>query len=365
MSETRKIAVIRVRTWSAIAGSPAWTRSNSAATAALRSDLIEPRISADHGRIVKRTGDGSVIEFRSVVDAGAAPSKCSTPWSTNAGVALKSASSFASTLPRRRRRGERRRQWRRRRHRRAAGGRLRAGHDLPFRNADRQVKGRLDLAGSELGPTQLKKIAEPIRVYSVRVGVPAQGSPRNRRASDAMLSEKAFGAHALAAALAALLILIGAARGGFSVRSGLWLSLRERRPRPSALHRRAALHQPLQPSRPYYFADGVTENLATETVAIFQQLRHRRQHRLHLQGQGPRRQAIGKESACATSSKARCSATPPGAGQRPADRCAIRVHLWADRFEDDVVGSVQAAGPGRGAPRRRASSRAGERRSPT
>jgi adenylate cyclase len=35
----------------------------------LRSDLIDPAIDAHYGRIVKRTGDGSIIEFRSVVDA--------------------------------------------------------------------------------------------------------------------------------------------------------------------------------------------------------------------------------------------------------------------------------------------------------
>ena len=35
----------------------------------LRSDLIDPAIDAHHGRIVKRTGDGSIVEFRSVVDA--------------------------------------------------------------------------------------------------------------------------------------------------------------------------------------------------------------------------------------------------------------------------------------------------------
>jgi adenylate cyclase len=35
----------------------------------LRSDLIDPAIAAHHGRTVKRTGDGSIIEFRSVVDA--------------------------------------------------------------------------------------------------------------------------------------------------------------------------------------------------------------------------------------------------------------------------------------------------------
>ena len=35
----------------------------------LRSDLIDPAITAHRGRIVKRTGDGSIIEFRSAVDA--------------------------------------------------------------------------------------------------------------------------------------------------------------------------------------------------------------------------------------------------------------------------------------------------------
>ena len=42
-------------------------------------------------------------------------------------------------------------------------------------DAYRQVKGRLDLAVTDLGPTQLKNIAEPIRVYSLQVGAPAAG----------------------------------------------------------------------------------------------------------------------------------------------------------------------------------------------
>ena len=36
---------------------------------ALRSDVIDPTIAVHHGRVVKRTGDGLIIEFRSVVDA--------------------------------------------------------------------------------------------------------------------------------------------------------------------------------------------------------------------------------------------------------------------------------------------------------
>ncbi len=44
-------------------------------------------------------------------------------------------------------------------------------------DAYRQVKGRLDLAVSDLGPTQLKNIAEPIRVYSLQVGIAVQPKP--------------------------------------------------------------------------------------------------------------------------------------------------------------------------------------------
>src|SRR3954451_20155497 len=36
---------------------------------ALRSDLIDPTIAVHSGRVIKRTGDGALVEFRSVVDA--------------------------------------------------------------------------------------------------------------------------------------------------------------------------------------------------------------------------------------------------------------------------------------------------------
>ena len=41
-------------------------------------------------------------------------------------------------------------------------------------DAFRQVKGRLDLPVADLGPTRLKNIAEPIRIYSLEVGAPAK-----------------------------------------------------------------------------------------------------------------------------------------------------------------------------------------------
>jgi adenylate cyclase len=43
---------------------------NAVSAGALRSDLIYPTIALHHGRVVKRTGDGVLIEFRSVIDAG-------------------------------------------------------------------------------------------------------------------------------------------------------------------------------------------------------------------------------------------------------------------------------------------------------
>ncbi|WP_413993422.1 adenylate/guanylate cyclase domain-containing protein [Labrys okinawensis] len=44
-------------------------------------------------------------------------------------------------------------------------------------DAYRQVRGRLDLAVTDLGPTRLKNIAEPVRIYSVQVGVAAEAGP--------------------------------------------------------------------------------------------------------------------------------------------------------------------------------------------
>jgi class 3 adenylate cyclase/TolB-like protein len=70
LSETRKLAAILVADvvgYSRLAGAD--EERTLARLRGLRSDLIDPAIAAHHGRIVKRTGDGAIIEFRSVVDA--------------------------------------------------------------------------------------------------------------------------------------------------------------------------------------------------------------------------------------------------------------------------------------------------------
>ena len=70
MSESRKLAAIfaaDVVGFSRLAGAD--EDRILARLRALRSDLIDPTIEVHRGRVVKRTGDGVLAEFRSVVDA--------------------------------------------------------------------------------------------------------------------------------------------------------------------------------------------------------------------------------------------------------------------------------------------------------
>ena len=70
MAETRKLVAILaadVVGYSRLAGSD--EDRTLARLRALRSDLLDPTIAVHNGRVVKRTGDGILIEFRSVVDA--------------------------------------------------------------------------------------------------------------------------------------------------------------------------------------------------------------------------------------------------------------------------------------------------------
>jgi hypothetical protein len=73
----------------------------------------------------------------------------------------------------------------------------------------RQVKSRLDLKVSDLGPVPLKNIAEPMRAYSLEVGVPAQAKPAGPVTPPAPATQKRrFGLAPLVVALAALVVVI-------------------------------------------------------------------------------------------------------------------------------------------------------------
>jgi TolB-like protein len=150
---------------------------------ALRSDLIDPTIAVHHGRVVKRTGDGALVEFRSVVDAV----RCAIE--VQSGMVERNAG-----LP-----PERRIEFRIGIHlgdvvEESDGDLMGDGVNIAARlegiakpgaiclseDAYRQVRARLDLAVSDLGATRLKNIAEPVRVYSLEVGRPAPGKPAER-----------------------------------------------------------------------------------------------------------------------------------------------------------------------------------------
>ena len=146
----------------------------------LRSDLIDPAIAAHRGRVVKRTGDGLLAEFRSVVDAV----RCAIDLQT--GMIERNAG-----MPE-----DRRIEFRIGVHlgdvvEEADGDLMGEGVNIAARlegaakpgaiclseQAYWQVKGRLDIAVTDLGQTQLKNIAEPIRVYSLEVGKPGRAKP--------------------------------------------------------------------------------------------------------------------------------------------------------------------------------------------
>jgi TolB-like protein len=181
MSENRKLAAILaadVVGYSRLAGAD--EDRTLARLRALRSDLIDPTIAVHKGRVVKRTGDGAIVEFRSVVDAV----RCAIE--VQNGMVERNAG-----LP-----PERRIEFRIGIHlgdvvEESDGDLMGDGINIASRlegvaspgticlseDAYRQVRARLDLAVSDLGETKLKNIVEPMRVYSLEVGLASKAKP--------------------------------------------------------------------------------------------------------------------------------------------------------------------------------------------
>jgi class 3 adenylate cyclase/pimeloyl-ACP methyl ester carboxylesterase len=177
MAETRKLAAILAADmvgYSRLAGID--EDRTLARLRALRSDLIDPTIAVHHGRVVKRTGDGALVEFRSVVDAA----RCAIE--VQNGMVERNAG-----LPR-----ERRIEFRIGIHlgdvvEESDGDLMGDGVNIAARLegvADRggicisrqvldQVEGKLDLNYRELGRQNLKNIAKPVEVYAIRLDVAA------------------------------------------------------------------------------------------------------------------------------------------------------------------------------------------------
>ena len=144
---------------------------------ALRSDVIDPTIDVHNGRVVKRTGDGVLVEFRSVVDA------------VRCGIEIQNSMTERNAgLP-----ADRRIDFRIGVHlgdvvEESDGDLMGDGVNIAARlegiatpgsvclseDAYRQVRARLDVAVSDLGEKELKNIALPLRVYSLQVGASEQ-----------------------------------------------------------------------------------------------------------------------------------------------------------------------------------------------
>ena len=213
MAETRKLAAILaadVVGYSRLAGSD--EDRTLARLRALRSDLIDPTIAVHHGRVVKRTGDGILIEFRSVVDAV----RCAIE--VQNGMVERNAG-----LP-----PERRIEFRVGIHlgdvvEESDGDLMGDGVNIAARlegiakpgaiclseDAYRQVKARLDLAVSDLGSTELKNIAEPVRVYSLEVGKPAPAKPATQAKRPEPKTSSILAP--VAAGIVALIVIVGGA----------------------------------------------------------------------------------------------------------------------------------------------------------
>jgi adenylate cyclase len=351
MSETRKITAILcsdVVGYSRLAGAD--EDRTLARLRALRSDLIDPTIAVHHGRVVKRTGDGSLIEFRSVVDAV----RCAIELQNglierNAGVPPERRIEFRVGI-----------------HlgdvvEESDGDLMGDGVNIAARlesiaapgaiclseDAYRQVSGRLDMAVTDLGPTQLKNIERPIRVYSLEVGKPAPAKPPEpkRRPSLALL----------ALGIAVLVLLVA---------GGAWYFLGANRTAPIAASAPAPVASNAAPAAPNaipaeaahlslvvlpftnlsgdpaqdYFADGVTDNLTTDLARIRDSFVIARNTAFTFKGKAVDAREIGKELGVRY--------VLEGSVQRDQGRVRVNVqlidaqsgaHIWADRFEEDVA----------------------------
>ena len=303
----------------------------------LRSDLIDPAIAAHHGRIVKRTGDGSIIEFRSVVDAVRCAIEVQSGMvERNAGVSPEKRIEFRVGV-----------------HlgdvvEESDGDLMGDGVNIAARlegiaapgaiclseDAYRQVKGRLDLAVTDLGPTRLKNIAEPIRVYSLQVGVPAQA--KSVKPTEAASPKKRLALAPLAAGIAALLLIAGGA--WYFVNANRPASVASNAPPPLAAQRLSIVVLPFanlsgDPAQDY-LVDALTDELTTSLARISGTFVIARNTAFTYKGKPVDAKAIGKDLGVRYVLE----------GSVQPNRAQVRVnaqlidadsgaHLWAEQFD--------------------------------
>jgi adenylate cyclase len=347
MAETRRLAAILaadVVGFSRMAGAD--EDRTLARLRSLRSDLIDPTISVHNGRVFKRTGDGILIEFRSVVDAV----RCAIE--VQNGMVERNAG-----LP-----PERRIEFRVGVHlgdvvEESDGDLMGDGINIAARlegiakpgaiclseDAYRQVKSRVDLTVSDLGATRLKNIADPIHVYSLEVGVPAK--PKSASQSELKAPPvKPRGFSRRWPAAAAVLVVTALAAGAYAWRSGLALRMIGVPAMEDKIASAPHLSIVVLPFTNLsgdpgqdYFADGVTENLTSELSRIRNSFVIARNTAFTFKGKSVDAKEIGKDLGVRYILE--------GSVQRDEKRVRVNAqlidaesgaHLWADRFEEDI-----------------------------
>jgi TolB-like protein len=190
---------------------------------------------------------------------------------------------------------------------------------------------------SDLGATPLKNIAEPVRVYSLEVGQPAQArSVPSAMPADSVKSSASkgrLGFRPLAAGFAALFLLVAA--------SG-WFLLMGRSVKPAQAAHLSVVVLPFanlsgDPAQDY-FADGVTENVTTDLSRIRGSFVIARNTAFTYKGKSIDAKEVGKELGVRY--------VLEGSVQRDQNRVRVNAqlidaesgaHMWADRFEADTA----------------------------
>jgi TolB-like protein/class 3 adenylate cyclase/Tfp pilus assembly protein PilF len=339
MAETRKLAAILcsdVVGFSRLAGAD--EDRILARLRALRSDLIDPTIAVHNGRVVKRTGDGSIVEFRSAVDAIRCAIEVQNAMiERNAGVPedrqivfrigihvgdvveesdgdlMGDGINIAARLE----------------------GIAKPGAICLSEDAYRQVSGRLDMEVTDLGATQLKNISRPIRAYSLQVGVPAQAKPAQPATPTAPAKGSAL-APLVGAVVAALIVI---AAGG-------WYVLVAKRSGPAATAGLSIVVLPFSnlsgdPTQDY-FADVLTDQLTTYLSRIPGSFVIARNTAFTYKGKPTDVKQIGRDLGVRYALEG--SVQPTGGRVRVNAQlidAESDAHLWAETFDHDRADLLQ------------------------
>ena len=331
MTETRKLAVILaadVAGYSRLAGAD--EEGTVSKLRALRQELIDPAISANRGRIVNTAGDSILIEFASAVDAA----RCAID--VQRAMTIRN----ADFMP------EKRIEFRVGIHlgdvmvesdgdlmgdgvniAARLEGICKPGGICLSRAAYEQVKGKIDLAVSDLGEQSLKNIADRVRVYALEVGKPSQAKPTKPAAPKQRSILLLLGA-----GIVALIVVAG----------GTWYFLGANRTAPVDAAHLSIVVLPFtnlsgDPSQDY-FADGITENLTTDLSRIRDSFVIARNTAFTFKGKNIPVKEISKELGVRY--------VLEGSVQRDQNHVRVNAqlidgttgaHLWADRFEEDMA----------------------------